>query len=348
MQTQQNVWSIVWNSQEARLRAVWRVSIQYALWVVAAALLFRVLGAPFSAAVTATMPGLAPVSHQIVAFSLRLVAALASTWLAAHFIDRRLFRDLGLELDAAWWVDLAFGLVLGAVLMTIVFVLEYSLGWVSVRERFSVTAEGDVPFLVALLAPLTVFVVVGISEEILVRGYQLRNMAEGFNFGRRHAVRALVLAWLLSSAVFGLLHARNPNATWNSTLYLMLAGLFLGLGLVLTGRLGLPIGLHISWNFFQGNVYGFPVSGNDYTVATFVAIQQGGPDLWTGGAFGPEAGLIGICAIALGCLLTLLWVRLRYGRVALYRPYTVYTPPQTEQYIAEDSGGTQALPLDDA
>ena len=108
---------------------------------------------------------------------------------------------------------------------------------------------------------------------------------------------------------------------------LMVAGLFLGLGLVLTGRLGLPIGLHISWNFFQGNVFGFPVSGNDYAAATFLAIRQGGPDLWTGGAFGPEAGLIGIGAILLGCGLTVLWVRFSYGRVALYRPYALYAPP---------------------
>lgn len=342
MQTLQIAWNtIVWNPQERRLRALWRILIHYALWVLAALLLYRAVGPSLTALLSTLFPEATAVSNQVVRFSLRLIAALAGTWLVVRYIDRRMFRDLGLILDANWWHDLLFGLALGAMLMTLVFVLEYSLGWISIRDRFAVTLSGDVPFAIALIGPIVVFVVVGISEEILSRGYQLRNMGEGLNFGQQHPVFALLTAWVLSSCIFGLLHAFNPNATWISTAYLMLAGLFLGLGLVLTGRLGLPIGLHISWNFFQGNVYGFPVSGNDYTGATFIAIRQGGPDLWTGGAFGPEAGLIGIGAIILGCLLTVLWVYIRYGKIALYRPYTVYRPRPEQEYYAESTEQSQ-------
>ena len=174
--------------------------------------------------------------------------------------------------------------------MTFVFLVEYSAGWIDVRTLFSVGLR-DVPFVIAIIGPLAVFIVVGITEEILSRGYQLRNLAEGLNFPLIGPRWAIVMAWLISSSLFGLLHVFNPNSTWISTVYLMLAGIFLGLGLVLTGRLGLPIGLHITWNFFQGNVYGFPVSGNDFSSTTFIAIEQGGPDLWTGGAFGPGGGL---------------------------------------------------------
>jgi hypothetical protein len=86
---------------------------------------------------------------------------------------------------------------------------------------------------------------------------------------------------------------------------------------VLTGRLAIPIGLHITWNFFQGNVFGFPVSGLEPVGATVLSIEQGGPLLFTGGVFGPEAGLIGIAAVLAGSLLTALWVRVRFGKAAM-------------------------------
>ena len=177
---------------------------------------------------------------------------------------------------------------------------------------------------------------IGITEELLARGYHLRNLSEGLNSPALGPRNALLLAWMLSSSFFGLLHVFNPNATWYSTLALMLAGIFLGLGFVLTGSLAIPIALHITWNFFQGNVYGFPVSGNTFDSATFIAIQQQGPALWTGGAFGPEAGLLGIGALILGCALTMIWVRWRQGAVQLdvalaeYRRAPQMTAAQTE------------------
>ena len=103
-------------------------------------------------------------------------------------------------------------------------------------------------------------------------------------------------------------------STINLTLW---GGLVLGLGYVLTGRLALPMGLHIAWNFFEGNVFGLPVSGWTTLGATFLLIEQSGPPLLTGGAFGPEAGLLTIAASLIGVLMILLWVRVRSGRVAL-------------------------------
>nr|MBA2443678.1 CPBP family intramembrane metalloprotease [Rubrobacter sp.] len=145
-------------------------------------------------------------------------------------------------------------------------------------------------------------------------------IAEGLNYPALGPKGAIVAAWIISSAFFGALHAVNPNATLISTTNIALAGIMLGAGYVLTGQLAIPIGLHITWNFFQGNVFGFPVSGIETIGATFVETEQSGPALWTGGAFGPEAGLIGISAMLLGILLTLLWIRARTGKLGLHTP----------------------------
>jgi len=106
------------------------------------------------------------------------------------------------------------------------------------------------------------------------------------------------------------LHLGNPNATWYSAAGIFLAGLFLAYAYVRTGQLWLSMGLHLGWNFFEGVVFGFPVSGLD--IYRLLRIQVHGPELWTGGAFGPEAGLIVVPGLLLGTALI-------YGYTKLFR-----------------------------
>ena len=90
---------------------------------------------------------------------------------------------------------------------------------------------------------------------------------------------------------------------------LTLAGLFLAFGYTQTRQLWLPIGLHIGWNFFEGTVFGFSVSGMDWP--TLILQRPQGPELITGGAFGPEAGLIQLPALIIGGLLIYFYTRRR-------------------------------------
>ena len=309
-----------------RLRTLWRLGIQFwAYWVVQ--LIFslvvvawllvdsggRMASGGLDTLVVPDSPAVPLVSGIV-----GLLAALLTVWLAGRFLDRRSFSEFGFRLGAGWWLDLVVGMVLGALLMTAVFLIELGLGWVEVTGSFE--TQGGAPFVISLLFPAAAFVCVGVSEETVFRGYQLKNAAEGLNYPSLGPRGAILLAWVLSSVFFAVLHAANPNATPISTLNIVLAGLMLGFGYVLTGELAIPIGLHITWNFFQGAVYGFPVSGFGDFGPALLTTEQGGPELWTGGSFGPEGGLLIPAVMLLGISLVALWTRLRTGKVSLHAP----------------------------
>jgi membrane protease YdiL (CAAX protease family) len=265
---------------------------------------------------------------------LTAAAVVFSIWIAGKILDKRQFSEFGLQLDQDWGADFCFGIGLGAVLMLLIFLVELSLGWVEVDGFFSITGS-ELPFYIAILVPFLLFVLVGFYEELLSRGYHLTNLAEGLASSLKSPSLAIFLAAVLSSIIFSILHLMNPNSSSMSAINIFGAGLFLGSGYLLTGRLGLPIGLHISWNFFQGNVFGFPVSGFADFTASLISIRQSGPDLWTGGEFGPEGGLIGSLIILLGFALVLLYHKIRYGQVSLHQALAQPPGPTSEKELSK-------------
>ncbi|MEM7535653.1 MAG: CPBP family intramembrane glutamic endopeptidase [Chloroflexota bacterium] len=312
------IW-IGWNVNERRLRAGWRVVIYTILWVFTPDL-FLLAGKRLTFWLL-QQDKLEKFSSDILHALLTLLAVLIMTWLVVRWLDRRTMASLGLRFHRQWWLDFGFGLWLGAFLMTLIFVVEWWAGWIVITDVLHVTTS--LPFAIAILGPLFIFLVISITEELLTRGYQLRNLAEGLH-GSFTPKTAVLLSWLISSIIFGLIHLFNPHASWISTVILSLIGAFWGLGYVLTQSLAMPIGCHLTWNFFLGNVYGFPVSGNVFPAATFVAIEQRGPVLWTGGAFGPEAGLLCLFALAIGVPLTVLWVYHQYGMIRIQTKIAIY------------------------
>ena len=313
-----------------RLRAGWRLLAQVVIFQAATFLILAPLTAIWFVAGSSgtSSEGFAEVLTESTAtLLLGSIASLGgiflSLWIVGRFIDRRSLKDYGFHLDGGWWFDLVFGLGLGVFLMSGIFLIELSFGWLQVDGIFESNLPG-IPFWVALAPPLVIFLCVGVYEEAFSRGYQLLNMAEGLNYPSIGPRGAVLAAWILSSGIFGVLHLGNPNATPLSAFNIALAGLLLGTGYVLSGELAIPIGLHIAWNFFQGSVYGFPVSGLSPVGATFISTKQYGPDVWTGGVFGPEGGLLVTFATLAGIALTAFWVRFRRGRVGIRTPLAEY------------------------
>ena len=147
---------------------------------------------------------------------------------------------------------------------------------------------------VSLVKCLFQFLVVGVGEEVLFRGIVFRMMDERWG---------TLVALILSSLLFGFLHITNDNATvWSSVAITVEAGLLLGAAYKWSGSLWLPIGIHWSWNFFQGPVFGFAVSGNE--TYSLVRPLIDGPVWMTGGDFGAEAS---VPALILGLAVTILF-----------------------------------------
>jgi membrane protease YdiL (CAAX protease family) len=305
--------AIFWNAEERRVRALWRLLLHFAAIVL--------IGIIAGAAVTTLVPQ-AGASWALMTVLAALIVTAACA-VVGRSLDRRRFDDFGLRLSATWWADFGAGVGIGALLMGGIFAVELAAGWVSLEGYF--VGAGDQAFIVALMGPLVTFVAVGFYEELLFRGYQLRNLAEGLCIGRISPRGALLLATVLSSVAFGLAHANNEGASAISTVNVGLAGIMLAAGLLWTSELALPIGLHLSWNFCQGSVFGFPVSGNDVG-PRIIAVQQLGDPLITGGEFGPEAGVVGIVAMASGVGLMAAWVRLTRGSLMLRTELALWRP----------------------
>lgn len=225
----------------------------------------------------------------------------ATTFVARRILDRRSFQSLGFETDSQTLKDLVLGFAIPGLLMGGIFLFELVMGWLEINEFvWAKLSLGE--WLPNLGLWFVVYIVVGFQEELLSRGYHLQNLVEGLN---------LPLGILLSSSTFALLHLANPSFSLLSFLGLLASGLFLAYAWVRTRQLWLSIGLHIGWNFFEGNVFGFPVSGTD--TFRLIKIETTGPVLITGGDFGPEAGLILLPALVVGTFLIYQITKQRQG-----------------------------------
>ena len=126
------------------------------------------------------------------------------------------------------------------------------------------------------------FISVGFYEEILCRGFMMT------------ALKTTRKKWVIVAVpivIFGVMHLLNPNISLLGFINIMLIGLAFTYMFIKTGALWMPIGFHIMWNFFQGNIYGIQVSGLDQA-SPLMKYSATGPDILTGGAFGAEGGLI--------------------------------------------------------
>lgn len=218
------------------------------------------------------------------------VAALISLLLLWKFLNKKKIQELGFGL---FLKNIIFGLLLGAVSIAIIFFILLLTDNIELINSLS-----NPNFTTYSVTYLIFFILVGLFEELVFRGYIMSTLADR---GRRK-----VSIYIISALIFGIAHLANQNVTPLGIFNIFLVGILFAYMYDKTQSLWTPIGYHITWNYFQGNVFGFPVSGTTpYGVYTIDV--SGGNDIVTGGSFGLEGGLLATLLIIIGFICTYLF-----------------------------------------
>jgi membrane protease YdiL (CAAX protease family) len=223
------------------------------------------------------------------------LGTIVSVWIMQRFFRGPSLLDLGLRFRPGWLADSAIGLVLGPVMFLAILLVMLAAGWAS-TDSGTIGAAG-------LLTAFVTYVFVAFAEEVFARGWVFQVLERG---------RGTTVAAVGSAAIFSLLHAFNPGFGLTALIGLFLAGLLFAQAYVVTRQLWLPIVLHLSWNFSEGPLFGFPVSG--MASEGLMTVIPHGPEVVTGGPFGPEAGLIVFVGIAIASAALYALGRWRAGR----------------------------------
>jgi membrane protease YdiL (CAAX protease family) len=216
-------------------------------------------------------------------------------WLWVRFVEKRPFWTLGLPRANAlrrYLRGFAIGMLLFSGAVGTLVLLGSAAPVAGNPARQGMAALGGV--LIVLIG----WIVQGGSEEILLRGWALP------------VIGARYRPWLglaISAVLFSILHGLNPGISALALLNLVLFAVFAGLYAMREGSIWGMAALHSAWNWAEGNIFGLDVSGTGTGGVTLIKVAAKGPDLLTGGKFGPEGGLVVSAFLLLGILLVVFW-----------------------------------------
>lgn len=278
------------NPETGLLRAGWRILIFLVLFVA--------VTMPIMMGVRAILGGLR--GGSTLQFVLLGIGATISAMIARRYLDRKPIGSLGIVWDRHALPDLLSGVLNSALVMAVMYFLLLGLGLIEFNGytwwQNPEAADTSMWFVIGSVA--LQLAAVAWWEELVFRGYLFQNMKEGLG---------LVWAIVLSSLIFGVGHIFNPNASLIPTLIIALIALQLVYAFVKTGRLWMPVGLHLGWNFFQASVFGFASSGQDSP--SMIAQSPIGPEWLSGGAFGAEASIFILPVTLLSMVAIHYWVK---------------------------------------
>ena len=208
-------------------------------------------------------------------FSFVFILLLFIFWVKV--IEKNSLSTLGF-VKKNWLKYLGWGILISLLQMGVI-ALVYKVGGIGTFELNELSLE---PILF-ILGLFPFWLLQGGTEEVATRGWLLTRIAARTN---------LPLAIAISSSLFGILHLGNSGVTFTSLLNIVLDGVLAALLFIYTDSIWLVVAQHGTWNYVQGNLLGFQVSGTGADASIFSFTMGSGPDWLTGGAFGAEGSII--------------------------------------------------------
>lgn len=220
-----------------------------------------------------------------------LLSAVLAGGIVLSRVDGRPIGALGFALHRKTLSEVFVGLVVGVVLIGVAMLLLVVTG--SAAFVTDTGSWGDYIFYLGWT--LLFFGFAAAWEEAIFRGYPFQVLVEWIGPWP---------ATLLASFIFAYLHSQNPSVTTLALINIFLAGILLSIAYLKTRSLWFATGVHLGWNWTMASVFDFPVSGLGFDTPLYSGAPVG-EQWWTGGAFGPEAGVAETIAIVAGTLLVL-------------------------------------------
>ena len=259
---------------EPKAKRFGKVAIDIISFVTLAVIIITILGIPFSSVLQKLgKEGADKMFYFVLSETLMLIGIFLSAWIVWHFRVVSL-AGLGRSL-AIRKKDLLSGISLAIVLYAVGFGVSLLAGAIEIA--------GVVFNPSSLLISFVFFLLVAITEEFALRGFVLERMLQG-------GVNKF-WALFLSATLFSLVHIANPNFDFLSFINILLAGILLGSSYIYTRNLCFPIALHWFWNWIQGPVLGYEVSGNKFCDG-LLTLYLPETNLINGGAFGFEGSIL--------------------------------------------------------
>lgn len=259
---------------EPKAKRFGKVAIDIISFVTLAVIIITILGIPFSSVLQKLgKEGADKMFYFVLSETLMLIGIFLSAWIVWHFRGVSL-TGLGRSL-AIRKKDLLSGISLAIVLYAVGFGVSLLAGAIEIA--------GVVFNPSSLLISFVFFLLVAITEEFALRGVVLERMLQG-------GVNKF-WALFLSATLFSLVHIANPNFDFLSFINILLAGILLGSSYIYTRNLCFPIALHWFWNWIQGPVLGYEVSGNKFCDG-LLTLYLPEANLINGGAFGFEGSIL--------------------------------------------------------